>query len=210
MVARRTHQFVTLKDTFGIALQERIHEFSALLTFIGIQSFSFRFLANDFLVVKGGRIIHRGYCICCCCCRLGCSTTTTMGDDGPPFRFWRLGVCLQGGAAVTAVGVSLVVVAPTGCRTKSRTERLEIQPCCSALLIVVLVLVFDFLECRSLLEEAGRLGVLLLQGVCVHGLAAVGISKSFFKGCSGGSLFVFGHVGCCIVVVSFCIVVLSL
>jgi hypothetical protein len=133
-----------------------------------------------------------------------------MGDDGPPFRFWRLGVCLQGGAVVTAVGVSLVVVAPTGCRTKSRTEQLEIQPCCSALLVVVLVLVFDSLECRSLLEEAGRLGVLLLQGVCVHGLAAAGISESFFKGCSGGSLFVFGHVGCCIVVVSFCIVVLSL
>jgi hypothetical protein len=90
-VARRTHQFATLKHTFGIVLQERIHAFSALLTFIGIQSFSFRFLANDFLVAKGGRIIHRGYCICCCCCRLGSSSTTTMGDNGPPFCFWRLG-----------------------------------------------------------------------------------------------------------------------
>jgi hypothetical protein len=122
-------------------------------------------------------------------------------------------VCLQGGAVVTDVGVGLVVVAPPGCRTKSRTERLEIQPCCSTLLIVVLVLVFDFLECRSLLEEAGQLGVLLLQGVCVRGLAAAGISESFFKGCSGGSLFVFGHVGCCIVLyhfVSFCIAILSL
>jgi hypothetical protein len=130
-----------------------IHGFSALLTFIGIQSFSFRFLANDFLVAKGGRIIHRGYCICCCCCRLVSNTTTTMGDNGPPFCFWRLGVCLRGGAVVTAVGAGLVVVAPPGCRTKFRTERLEIQPCCSTLLVVVLVLVFDFLECRSLLEE---------------------------------------------------------
>jgi hypothetical protein len=94
-----------------------------------------------------------------------------------------------------------VVVALPGCRTKSRTKRLEIQPCCSALLVVVLLLVFDFLECRSLLEEAGRLGVLLLQGVCVRGLAAAGILESFFKGCSGRSLFVFGHVGCCNVVV---------
>jgi hypothetical protein len=91
MVARRTHQFVTMKHTFGIVLQEHIHEFSALLPFIGIQSFSFRFLANGFLVAKGGRIIHRGYCICCCCCRLGSSSTTIMGDDGPPFCFWRLG-----------------------------------------------------------------------------------------------------------------------
>jgi hypothetical protein len=41
-----------------------------------------------------------------------------------------------------------------------------------------------------LLEEVGRLGVLLLQGVYVRGLAAAGISESFFKGCSGGSLFV--------------------
>jgi hypothetical protein len=91
-VARRTHQFVTLKHTFGIVLQEPIHEFSALLTFIGSQSFSFSFLANNFLVAKGGRIIHRGYCICCCCCWLGSSSsTTTMVYDGPLFCFWRLG-----------------------------------------------------------------------------------------------------------------------
>jgi hypothetical protein len=82
---------MTLEHTFGIVLQERIHELSALLTFIGIQSFLFRFLANDFLVAKGGRIIHRGYCICCCCCWLGSSSTTTMGDNRPPFRFCRLG-----------------------------------------------------------------------------------------------------------------------
>ena len=75
-VARRTHQFVTFERHLRHVLQERIHEFSALLTFIGIQSFLFRFLANDFLVAKGGRIIHRGYCICCCCCCcwLGSST----------------------------------------------------------------------------------------------------------------------------------------
>jgi hypothetical protein len=82
---------MTLEHTFGIILQERIHELSALLTFIGIQSFLFRFLANDSLVAKGGRIIHRGYRICCCCCWLGSSTTTTMGDDGPPFCLCRLG-----------------------------------------------------------------------------------------------------------------------
>jgi hypothetical protein len=86
---------MTLEHTFSIVLQERIHELSALLTFIGIQSFLFRFLANNFLIAKGGRIIHRGYCICCCCCCcccwLGSCSTTTMGDNGPPFRFCRLG-----------------------------------------------------------------------------------------------------------------------
>jgi hypothetical protein len=124
---------------------------------------------------------------------------------GLRFASAGLGVCLEGGAVVTAVGAGLVVVAPPGCPTKSRTKRLEIQPCCFALVVV-----FDFLECRSLLEEAGRWGVLLLQGACVCALAAAGISESFFKGCGCGSVFVFGHVGCRIVVVSFCIVVLSL
>jgi hypothetical protein len=62
-----------------------------------------------------------------------------MGDAGLRFASGGLGVCLQGGAVVTAVGAGLVVVAPPGCRTKSRTERLEIQPCCFALLVVVLV-----------------------------------------------------------------------
>jgi hypothetical protein len=165
MVARRTPQFVTLKHTFRIVLQERIHEFSALLTFIGIQSFSFRFLANDFLVAKGGRIIHRGYCICCCAAGLVVVLLLLWETTGLRFTSGGLGVCLRGGAVVTAVGVGLVVVAPPGCPTKSRTKRLEIQPCCSALLVLVLVLLFDSLERRSLLEEAGRLGV-IVGGYC--------------------------------------------
>jgi hypothetical protein len=87
-VARGTHQFVTLKHTFGIVLQERKAVVLLLL----------------------------------------------WETTGLCFASGGLGVCLRGGAAVTTVGVGLVVVAPPGCRTKSCTKRLGIQPCCSALL----------------------------------------------------------------------------